>query len=246
MIDQEQLKILHGKRPTLDNIKVRPVISGRKTLGVLETHKNGFRYISMKNEKLEILYSNIKHAFFQPSDKEHLILIHFHLKNGIIVGKKKTVNIQFYIEAGIQAEEISGRMGRRRSHMNEYEEEIRTKQMIKRLNAEFKGFIDLSQRLFKNKMNFEFDIPYRELGFYGSPDRASVFLYPTVNCLISITESPFFVLTLSEIEFAHFERIAFSLRNFDLTFVYKDYTKPPLRINCIPKQYHSTLRDWLK
>ena len=118
--------------------------------------------------------------------------------------------------------------------------------MIKRLNAEFKGFIDLSQRLFKNKMNFEFDIPYRELGFYGSPDRASVFLYPTVNCLISITESPFFVLTLSEIEFAHFERIAFSLRNFDLTFVYKDYTKPPLRINCIPKQYHSTLRDWLK
>ena len=136
------------------------------------------------------------------------------------MGKKKTEHVQFYIEAGIQAEEIGGRYGRRRSHYNEYEDEQRTKQMIKRLNAEFKGFIDLSQKLFKDKMNFEFDIPYKELGFYGSPYRASVFLKPTVDCLVSLNEQPFFVLTLKEIEFAHFERIAFSLRNFDIAFVY--------------------------
>jgi len=55
---------MHGKRPTLDNIKVRPVLSGRKTLGVLEAHKNGFRYLSVKNEKLELLYKNVKHAFY--------------------------------------------------------------------------------------------------------------------------------------------------------------------------------------
>lgn len=48
--------------------------------------------------------------------------------------------------------------------------------MRKKLNAEFKGFIDLSQRLFKDKMPFEFDIPYRELGFYGSPFKSAVLI----------------------------------------------------------------------
>jgi len=37
-------------------------------------------------------------------------------------------------------------------------------------------------------MNFEFDIPYKELGFYGSPYRSNVFLTPTVNCLINLYE----------------------------------------------------------
>lgn len=56
--------MVHGKRPSLDNVKIRPVFSGRKTLGVLEAHKNGFRYLSVKNERLDILYKNIKHAIY--------------------------------------------------------------------------------------------------------------------------------------------------------------------------------------
>jgi len=97
--------------------------------------------------------------------------------------------------------------------------------MRRKLNSEFKGFIDLSKRIFKDHMKFEFDIPYRELGFYGSPNKANVFLMPTTNCLVCLTEKPFFVLTLNDIEIAHFERVMYSLRNFDLSFIFKDYTE---------------------
>lgn len=41
---------------------------------------------------------NIKHAFFQPSDKEMITLVHFNLHNPIMVGKKKTTDVQFYTE----------------------------------------------------------------------------------------------------------------------------------------------------
>ena len=43
----------------------------------------------------------------------------------------------------------------------------------------------------------EFEIPFRELGFYGVPARSTSFIMPTVNCLVELTEMPFTVLTLS-------------------------------------------------
>lgn len=38
----------------------------------------------------DLLFSNIKHLFFQPSEKELFVLIHVHLKQPIMLGKKKT------------------------------------------------------------------------------------------------------------------------------------------------------------
>ena len=49
-------------------------------LGSLEAHTNGFRYTSVRGDKVDILYNNIKNAFFQPCDSEMIILLHFHLK----------------------------------------------------------------------------------------------------------------------------------------------------------------------
>ena len=48
--------------------------------------------------KVDILYNNIKHALFQPCDGEMIILLHFHLKNPIMFGKKKQQDVQFYTE----------------------------------------------------------------------------------------------------------------------------------------------------
>jgi nucleosome binding factor SPN SPT16 subunit len=48
--------------------------------GSLEAHVNGFRYTSVRGDKVDILYNNIKNAFFQPCDGEMIILLHFHLK----------------------------------------------------------------------------------------------------------------------------------------------------------------------
>ena len=38
---------------------------------------------------LDLLFSNIKHLFFQPCDGEMLVIIHFHLRSPIMIGKKK-------------------------------------------------------------------------------------------------------------------------------------------------------------
>ena len=38
----------------------------------------------------DLLFSNIKHLFFQPSEKELMVLIHINLKAPIMLGKKKT------------------------------------------------------------------------------------------------------------------------------------------------------------
>jgi nucleosome binding factor SPN SPT16 subunit len=84
---------------------------GKKRIqGVLEAHANGFLYTSRKNEKVMINYNRIKHAFFQvcrmfptkksaqvnfdlfsqqPCEDEVVILFHFHLKHGIMIGKKQ-------------------------------------------------------------------------------------------------------------------------------------------------------------
>lgn len=40
----------------------------------------GFRFTSVRGDKVDILYNNIKHAFFQPCDGEMIILLHFNLK----------------------------------------------------------------------------------------------------------------------------------------------------------------------
>lgn len=49
-------------------------------IGTLEAHSNGFRFNSVRGDKVDILYNNIKNAFFQPCDGEMIILLHFHLK----------------------------------------------------------------------------------------------------------------------------------------------------------------------
>ena len=47
-----------------------------------DTFKNfpGFRYTSVRGDKVDILYNNIRHAIFQPCDHEMIIVLHFHLK----------------------------------------------------------------------------------------------------------------------------------------------------------------------
>ena len=48
-----------GRKPTLEAVKLRPPISGRKVHGELQAHKNGFKYISNKNQRLDIILKNI-------------------------------------------------------------------------------------------------------------------------------------------------------------------------------------------
>ena len=70
-----------------------------------------------------------------------------------------------------------------------------------------------------------FEDLYRKLAFKGCPNKQTVTLIPTTNCLCSLTEWPAFVLPLNEVERVHLERVQFGLKNFDMAFIFKDYTK---------------------
>lgn len=94
-------------------------------------------------------------------------------------------------------------------------------------------------------LNLEFEIPFRELGFFGVPARATSFIMPTVNCLVELTEMPFTVITLSEVNLVNLERVGFNLRNFDMVFIWKDLNRDVGRIDTIPQQSLETIKDWL-
>lgn len=69
-------------------------------------------------------------------------------------------------------------------------------------------------------------------------------LRPTKNCLIAITEFPFFVIDVADIEAVHFERVTFGIKNFDMAIIFKDFTTFK-RINSIPMEQIETIKEYL-
>lgn len=55
--------------------------------------------------------------------------------------------------------------------------------------------------------------------------RSTAFIIPTVNCLVELTEHPFTVIALNEIEIVNLERVGFNLKNFDMAIIFKDFHK---------------------
>lgn len=81
IVKQDTLVLSSNKgNPKLKDLFIRPNVFTKRIVGTLEAHVNGFRYTSIRGDKVDILYNNIKHAFFQPCDGEMLILLHFTLK----------------------------------------------------------------------------------------------------------------------------------------------------------------------
>lgn len=239
LVAQENLIQMKGRRICLNEVIIRPNITSKKTSGTLEAHQNGFRFLSNKGEKIDIIYKNIKHAFFQPCENELIVLVHFHLKNPIIVGKKKTIDVQFYREAGSQADDLDQR--RRGNDFEEYEIELKERQIRERINEEFLKFTKQVEEL----SVLEFDVPYRELAFQGVPYKSNVVLLPTAFCLVSLIELPFFVTTLDEVELVYFERVSHSIKNFDMAFVFKDLNRQVHRIGAIPMENLEMIKNWL-
>jgi nucleosome binding factor SPN SPT16 subunit len=238
-VQKGDLQLTKGVRPPrLTDVYMRP---GKKTNGIIEAHENGIRFSSQKGERVDILYGNIKHAFFQAAQKDLIVLLHFHLDSPIMIGKKAHTDIQFYTDVIEEYDHLVGRHRRNTTDRESIEEEHRERQLKQKLNKEFHTFA----KKVEDKAGFEFDIPYRDLEFSGTPFRSSVNLVPTVNCLVSLTEYPFFVMPLDEVEIVHFERVKFGLKNFDMVLVLKDYSKPVQTINSIPIDKLETLKDWL-
>ncbi|KAG5454756.1 FACT complex subunit SPT16 [Clonorchis sinensis] len=244
LVEQDQLIVDHAKGAfRLKDLYIRPNIATKRITGTLQTHTNGFRFTSIRGDQIDILYNNIKHAFYQPCDGEMIILLHFHLKNAIMYGKKKQQDIQFYTEVGELTTDLSKAHSRMQDR-DDLEAEQREREMREQIKTAFRSFVDKAEALAR-RYNLEFETPFRDLGFYGCPHRSTVFLMPTSSALISVTELPPFVVTLDEVEFIMLERVTLSIRTFDMVFVFKDYTKKPAMINSIPSTALELVKEWL-
>lgn len=253
LVTQEKLQLAGAKfKPIrLSDLWIRPVFGGRgrKLSGTLEAHTNGFRYAtSRSDERVDIMFGNVKHAFFQPAEKEMITLLHFHLHNHIMVGNKKTKDVQFYVEVMDVVQTIGG--GKRSAYdPDEIEEEQRERDRKNKINLDFQNFVnrvnDLwGQPQFKS-LDLEFDQPLRELGFHGVPHKSSAFIVPTSSCLVELIETPFVVITLSEIEIVNLERVGLGQKNFDMTIVFKDFKRDVMRIDSIPTSSLDGIKEWL-
>lgn len=194
-----------------------------------------------------MLFSNVRHLFFQPCQHELIVIIHIHLKDPIIVGnKKKTKDVQFYREAiDIQFDETGNRKRKYRyGDEDEFEAEQEERRRRTELDRLFQGFAQKIAEVGRNE-GIEVDMPIRDLGFHGVPFRSNVFIQPTTDCLIQVAEPPFMVLTIEDVELAHLERVQFGLKNFDLVFVFKDFSRAPYHINTIPVEFLDQVKDFL-
>ena len=247
LVKQEKLILAKNRIHVLKEVWMRPAFAGkgRKMPGNLTAHVNGFRYQTPKGEELDVMYRNIKHAFFQPAENDMITLVHFHLINPIMIGKKKTLDVQFYSQVMDTIQTLDA--GRRSMYdPDEIEEEQRERERRNQINKEFSQFIkrvqqDIWERDYGD-LNLEFEIPFRELGFHGVPARSTSFIMPTVNCLIELTEMPFTVIPLSEVNLVNLERVGFNLRNFDMIFIWKDINREVSRIDTIPSHSLETIK----
>lgn len=246
VVQSKLIRIKDQRVPRLQESSMRPVISGRKCIGTLEAHQNGLRFTSSKAEVLDVNYANIKHAIFQPCESTtQMVLFHAHLLNPILVGKKSHKDIQFYTEIGESSLNLDNN---RRSNYDpdELEEEQRERELRKRLNLAFKEFCSKVEKVAAHyDFHLQIDVPFRKSGFKGNWTREMVQLVPTTNCLVNLTEWPPFVLTLSEVEHCHFERVTYATKAFDITFIFKNWDVAPRTINSIELKYMEVIEDWL-
>ncbi|KAF2485902.1 FACT complex protein [Neohortaea acidophila] len=248
VVEQDKLIEIRNRRPIrLENVFMRPAMESKRISGAVEIHQNGLRYHHLGGgQKVDLLFSNVKHLFFQPCVGELIVIIHVHLKDPIIIGKKKTKDVQFYREATDMQFDDTG--NRKRKHRYGDEEEFEAEQEEKRrraqLDKEFRNFSEKIADAGKGD-GLSVDMPFRDLGFNGVPARSSVTIIPTTDCLVQLVEPPFLVITLTEIEVVHLERVQFGLKNFDMAVVYNDFTRQPTHINTIPVESLDSVKDWL-
>ncbi|KAF2417233.1 SPT16-domain-containing protein [Tothia fuscella] len=251
-----QDKIILDRRPQkLDLLFVRPALDGKRVPGEVQIHTNGIRYVhggGFGGQTIDVTYANIRHLFFQSCKQELIVIIHIHLNNPIMIGKRKTKDVQFYREATDMQFDETG--NRKRKHRYGDEEEFEAEQEERRRRSDLdKQFLAFAKRIEEASRddksgrddNLRVDVPFRDLGFNGVPARSSVWISPTTDCLVQLTEPPFMVVTLDDIEVVHLERVQFGLKNFDMVVVFKDFTRPPQHINTIPVESLDAVKDWL-
>jgi len=256
LVDQVDLVLLRNRSPVRLQVDatMKPPLRSGKCVGRLEAHANGLRFKTSKGETQDIIYANIKHFFFQDCKNELTVLVHFNLKNPLLVGKKLTHDIQFYTEV-VEASAALDNSRRNMQDKDEMAEEHRERKFRSAHNKYFRDFSNEVLRVAeenghrigpKNK----FETLVRAASFQGVPFKEMVTLTPTEHCLVNLTEFPFFIASINDVEHIHFERVTNFTKNFDMVIITKAQAKPgstqePQRITSIDLQYLDVIKKWI-
>ncbi len=252
VVQQKLIRIKDQRVPRLTDLTMRPALTGKKCVGTLEAHQNGLRFTSVRGEAIDVLYSNIKHAIYQPCDvKTHMVLVHFHLHDFIMIGKKKHQDVTYYTE--VVESSLSLEASKRSSYdPDEIEEEQKERETRRRLNALFKEFCMKVEKVASHyDFRLQMDVPFVKSAFIGNPHKEMVRIMPTTHCLTSLTETPVFCVTIDEIEHVHFERVGAGsgTKGFDIVIIFKRKTFEAdinsKQIITIDNQYLEIIYDWL-
>ena len=247
LVKQKKLERIKDQRvPRLQDLTMRPTMTGRKCVGTLEAHQNGLRFTSVRQEVLDILYDNVKHCIYQPCDtRTAMVVVHFHLKDYIMIGKKKQRDVSFYTEVTDQSQSLDAAK-RSGYDPDELDEEQREREMRRRLNAAFKEFCLKVEKVASHyNFSLQVDVPFLKSAFEGTPYKEMVRIMPTTHCLINLTETPVFCLTINDIEHVHFERAGFVTKAFDMVLIFKDWSRAPQHIISIETKYMDIIQEWL-
>lgn len=236
---------LGAKLAVLHDLKIRPALGGKKLRGTLSAFAKGFQFVSKKDDRLCLEHSNIRHAIFQPCGEDLILVIHFRLHQPVLVNRKKTLDVQFYCEVGVLAEDLGDarRRGPRFHTQNPGEEEQAERYLRRKFNDTFSSFVDLVRSKAPDATPFE--TPQLGSSFFGSPFYNSVRLSPCESCLVSVVETPPFVLSLADVELVSIERVDSRIKSFDLVFIFKDYSRTVQSVSNVPKGDLERVRHWL-
>lgn len=270
LVEQADLILLRerpkDKPAVLDGVSIFPTPSTRgqgRCQGKLRAHVNGFRFSADKVPPVDILYGNVKYFFFQRGEKQLKVLVHFFLKNPIVIGKRKTKHVQFFTEVQEGSSDLGGR-GADRYDPDELEDEARQRKLVARLNKTFSQFCQQSLEIAlinnysigdDNDVEVSNTPESQAAGFLGQPSKEMVFIEPTQHCLVHlVTEREFFVISVDEIEHIHLERVSPGRnKNFDIVFIRKaqcalDHSGDNLkvfRIEMVEMADFDKVRDWI-
>jgi nucleosome binding factor SPN SPT16 subunit len=247
LVKQDKLIQIKDQRvPRLQDLTMRPTMTGRKCVGTLAAHQNGVRFTSVRSEILDILYDNVKHAIYQPCDvKTSMVVVHFHLKDYIMIGKKKQKDVTFYTE--VVDTSVSLDASKRSSYdPDELDEEQREREMRRRMNLAFKDFCMKLEKVASHyDHSLQIDVPFTKSAFEGNAKSEMVRITPTTHCLVNLTETPVLCITINDIEHVHFERAGFTTKAFDMVLVFKNWNIAPKSIIGIETKYMDTIQEWL-
>ncbi|KAI5153294.1 hypothetical protein NEPAR06_0330 [Nematocida parisii] len=241
--EQEDLQEIAGRVETLQNVFMRcdhRMGTKKNVANTVELHKNGLRYHSRQAGNVDILFSKIKHMFLQHGVAESPSLLHFKLHTPMTIAEKKTSDIQFFRDCVANAVHDTRKT---RNRIIGEDAEIYAEEEEERIREEINDAFHDFAMCVSEKSRIILEEPISK-GFFGVPHRQSVFIQPTSECLVNLTEFPFFVLPFKDIEILNFERRVSGVTTSDLVFVLKDKTKVPVHVHGVSAMSVPWLMDF--